>query len=107
MGMVIGARGAKISAGAGASPPDLLAVLLGFKTSTYLFFVPALRENMLTGGPPLGGEIDAVGPGIEDITGKPEGGGGGGFISSSGSFKSTHLCFFSSHTIDLFLSSGR
>lgn len=107
MGMVIGASGAKISAGGEASPPGLLAVLFGFKTSTYLLFVPALLENMLTGGPPLGGDIDAGGPGIEDIFGKPDGGGGGGFVSSSGAFKSTHFCFFSSHTIDLFLSSGR
>lgn len=101
-----------MSAGAGAIPPGL-AVLLGFNTSTYLLLVPAFLENMLTEGPPLGGPGGPpgpggpAGPGIGAILGKPEGGGGGGLLSSSGSFKSTHLCFFSSHTIDLFLSSGK
>lgn len=38
-GMGIGAKGAKMSAGAGANPPGL-AVLLGFRTSTYLLLVP-------------------------------------------------------------------
>lgn len=52
-----------MSAGAGANPPGL-EILLGLRTSTYLLFVPALLENMLTGGPPLGGEAGPPGPGI-------------------------------------------
>lgn len=43
-GMGIGARGAKISTGAGADPAGL-AVLLGFRTSTYLLLTP---ENKRT-----------------------------------------------------------
>lgn len=43
--MGIGARGAKMSAGgAGANPPGL-AVLLGFRTSTYLLLAPEKKEN--------------------------------------------------------------
>lgn len=42
--MAIGARGAKMSAGAGANPPGL-AVLLGFRTSTYLLLVPEKKET--------------------------------------------------------------
>lgn len=48
-GMVMGARGAKMSAGAGANPPGL-AVLLGFRTSTYLLFVPDKDRNVLLWG---------------------------------------------------------
>lgn len=46
--MAIGAKGAKISAGAGADPPGL-AVLLGFRTSTYLLLVPEKKETHLSG----------------------------------------------------------
>lgn len=45
--MAIGARGAKMSAGAGANPPGL-AVLLGFRTSTYLLLVPEKKETHLS-----------------------------------------------------------
>lgn len=45
----MGARGAKMSAGAGANPPGL-AVLLGFRTSTYLLFVPDKDRNALLWG---------------------------------------------------------
>lgn len=43
-------------------------------------FSPAFRENMLRGGPPLGGAAGPPGPGIGAILGKPEGGGGGGLL---------------------------
>lgn len=42
--MDIGARGAKMSTGAGANPPGL-AALLGFRTSTYLLLVPENTET--------------------------------------------------------------
>lgn len=44
------------------------------------FILPAFLENMLTGGPLLGGAPGPPGPGILGIAGKPEGGGGGGLI---------------------------
>jgi len=43
-GMDIGARGAKMSAGAGANPPGF-AILLGFRTSTYRLLVPEKEER--------------------------------------------------------------
>lgn len=46
--MGIGAKGAKMSAGAGANPLGL-TVLLGFRTSTYLLFVPEKKETYLSG----------------------------------------------------------
>lgn len=47
-GIGIGAKGAKRSAGAGANPPGL-AVLLGFRTSTYLLLVPEKKQTDLSG----------------------------------------------------------
>lgn len=45
VGIGIGARGAKMSTGgAGANPPGL-AVLLGFRTSTYLLLAPEKKET--------------------------------------------------------------
>lgn len=99
-GIGIGARGAKMSAGAGASPPGLV-VPPGLRTSTYLLLgpdekqshqsdatdaslctlnSPAFRENMLTGGPPPGGPPGTPGLGIRGIEGKPDGGGARGLL---------------------------
>lgn len=44
------------------------------------FTLPAFRENMLTGGPLLGGAPGPAGPGICAMAGKPVGGGGGGLL---------------------------
>lgn len=46
--------------------------------------IPAFLENMLTGGPPLGGAADAAGPGIKVIFGKAVGGGGGALLWTNG-----------------------
>lgn len=48
-GMGIGAKGAKMSAGAGANPPGLAVLLFGFRTSTYRLLVPERKETHLSG----------------------------------------------------------
>lgn len=46
--MGIGAKGAKMSTGAGGNPPGL-AVLLGFRMSTYLLLVPEKKQTHQSG----------------------------------------------------------